>query len=81
MTKDVWLKRVALVVLMTILTAISSATWAEENDSAVKALSLRIIMQEETGSPRTERGDDPLYLLHGFSTLQSRRTCGKKAWK
>lgn len=46
MTKDVWLKRVALVVLMTILTAISSATWAEENDSAVKALSLRNIMQE-----------------------------------
>lgn len=47
MTKDVWLKRVALVVLMTILTAISSATCgAEENDSAVKALSLRNIMQE-----------------------------------
>ena len=41
MTKDVWLKRIALVVLMTIVTAISSATWAEENDSAVKALSLR----------------------------------------
>lgn len=50
MTKDVWLKRVALVVLMTILTAISSATWAEENDSAVKALSLRNIMQELSNS-------------------------------
>ena len=46
MTKDVWLKRIALVVLMTIVTAISSATWAEENDSAVKAPSLRNIMQE-----------------------------------
>lgn len=46
MTKDDWLKRVALVVLITILTAISSATWADESDSAVKPLSLRNIMQK-----------------------------------
>ena len=46
MTKDFRLKRVALIVLMTILTAISSATWADENDSAVKPLKLRNIMQK-----------------------------------
>ncbi len=46
MTKDVWLKRATLVVLITIVTAISSATWADENDSSVKPLSLRNIMQE-----------------------------------
>jgi cytochrome c556 len=46
MTKDVCLKRVVLVVLITIVTAISSATWADENDSAVRPLSLRNIMKE-----------------------------------
>jgi len=46
MTKDWWLKRVTLVALITILTAISSATWADESDSAVKPLTLRNIMQK-----------------------------------
>jgi cytochrome c556 len=46
MIKDDWRKRVALVVLITISTAISSATWAEESDSAVKPLALRDIMQK-----------------------------------
>jgi len=46
MTKDIWLKQVALIVLMTILTAISSATWADENDSSFKPLALKTIMQK-----------------------------------
>lgn len=46
MTKYFWLKQIALVVFMTILTAISSATWADENDSAFKPLALRNIMQK-----------------------------------
>lgn len=46
MTNDVWLNRVALFVLMTILTTISYATWADESDSAVKSLSSRNIMQK-----------------------------------
>lgn len=53
MTKDFWLKQVALIVLITILTAISSATWADENDSAFKPQALRNIMQKLSKNMQT----------------------------
>jgi cytochrome c556 len=46
MTKYFWREQVALIVLITILTAISSTTWADKNDSAFRPLTLRNIMQK-----------------------------------